>query len=236
MIGPRIAACVTALLLTGCAVSGAGYRYDRTFDQQFAAQGIKTLEIRTGSGDVHLLPGGTDVNVHGVLRASSLDAVRRISFESRRIGDRLILTVDEETRGITINFNSRYEVKYPLTVALDIHTGSGDIVVQSPRSVASAQTGSGDVKFLNAAGDVNISTASGDVTVNLAPEWAGNLLYIGTASGDQHLALPAHFRGHIITRTSSGSITDKSGARETSAQSGATVSLRSTTGDITITQ
>lgn len=233
----RIAAITATALLSGCFVSGASYRYDRTFDQRFSANGIKTVEIRTGNGDLHLVPGRpNDVTIRGVLRSSSLEGVRNIAFTSRRIGDRLILTVDENMGGIVINFNSRYDVAYPPNVALDLHTGSGDIVLQSPQNIASAQSGSGDVKLTAAAGDVNVSTASGDVTVKLAPKWAGNLVYIGTASGDQHVTLPAAFHGKIVTRTESGRVTNSTKTAQTSAKAGATVSLRSASGDITIAQ
>jgi Putative adhesin len=234
MIAARLVCVSATLLLAGCFISAAGYRYDRTFDQGFDARGVRTLEIRTGIGDLQLVPGAAVLRIRGVIRASSLDAVRNVSFESRRLGDRLILTADENGGRIVVNFTSRYEIRYPPDVALDIHTGSGDIALQSPRSVASAQSGSGNVKFLNAHGDVNISTASGNVTVTLSPQWAGNLVYIGTASGDQHLTLPPAFRGHLVTRTTTGTVTDKSEAHQTSAKTAATISLRSTSGNIVI--
>ena len=220
-------------LASGCAYSNAnGYRYDRTFDQAFSVTGVKTVEISSGSGDLRLIPGGNAVKIHGDVRGSSLDAIRAVTFVSRVAGDRLVLSAHEPAHGLTFNASSVYDVAYPARIALVLDTSSGDVRVQEPHEPVTVHSGSGDIKIVSATSDVDAQAASGDVVVALALGWKGSHVTIGTASGDQHLKLPADFFGHLETHTASGSIDNAAGLPESGG--GAAVSLQSASGDITI--
>jgi DUF4097 and DUF4098 domain-containing protein YvlB len=177
----------------------------RDFDVD--AAGLKTLALQLGSSDAHVegVAGLTKVEVRGRACASQQDWLDKLTVEQQRSGDRLVVTAHEDHSGMSWGMGSSYagidlRVRVPTSLAIDVHSASGDADVRGVASLA-FQSASGDLQVDGIAGALVVEVASGDIE----GKDLGSLDARSIASGDVRLR---NVRGDArIGRVASGDVT-----------------------------
>ncbi len=152
--------------------------HSQDFDRTLSVGGSADLYVSEGSGRIHVVPGpDTSIHVKAHVHAGSNaggDVDERIRQISRnppiqqsgatvRIGD-----MSAEDRRLYNNISIDYEISAPRSVALNLHTGSGDIEVDNLGRFLKADTGSGAVRAHGVAGPADLHTGSGDIELQQA--------------------------------------------------------------------
>ena len=176
-----------ALLLT---LSTAAFAADRQFERTLNVSGQPDLYVSTGSGDITIHPGSdTQIHVVGHIHAGwglfgdPQSRIDRIIDNPPIVQNGNSIRVGESNdHDLFQNLSIDYDITAPASVALNLHSGSGDINIDHLGRYLSASSGSGDIRAHGINGPAELGTGSGDIELEA----------IGT--------------GDIKTKTGSGSI------------------------------
>lgn len=196
---------VPALLL---AASPAALASDNQFERTLNVSSPADLYVSTGAGDITIHPGASDqIHIVGHIHAGWTlfgNAQQRIqqilqhppitqSGNTVRVGE----SVDHELYN---NISIDYDISAPASVALNLRSGSGDILVDHTGRFLSASSGSGDLRAHGINGPAALATGSGDI--ELDENGAGDIK-VRSGSGD----IKIHgFNGGLAIRCGSGDI------------------------------
>jgi hypothetical protein len=182
---------VAGLLLAVFTIIGVGLWLfsvlaGRTETVQSAAPAQTTrIRIDAGSGDVTVTASDD----------GTVSVQRRLTYSMGRP------ELTETQDGATLAFGARcsgpslinrcyvsYSLRVPATVAVDVTTTSGDVVVRDARAGLTVTTDSGDVTAAAVVGDAQIKGGSGDVRLDFAA--APKAVSASTTSGDLRIGVP----------------------------------------------
>lgn len=196
-----------AILLT---LSTAAFASDTQFDRTLNVNGQADLYVSTGSGDITIHPGSDNqIHVVGHIHAGWAmfggdiqERIHRIvdnppiaqNGNSVRVGE----TNDHE---LFQNISIDYVITAPASVALNLHSGSGDITIDHAGRYLSATSGSGDIRAHGINGPSDLGTGSGDI--ELQAVGAGD---IKTKTGSGNIKIQG-LNGALTARSGSGDIT-----------------------------
>ncbi len=192
-----------ALLLTATAALA-----DSTFQRTLNVPSQPDLYVSTGSGNVRIFPGsGGQIKVVGHVHAG-WSAFGDVNGRIQRIVENPPITQDGSSIHVGDSndhslFNSisiDYEVTVPAEVALNLHSGSGDIEVDHVGRFLAADTGSGSVRAHGIHGAVQMQSGSGDL--ELQQEGQGD---VKARSGSGSIRING-LNGGLMARTGSGDI------------------------------
>lgn len=134
-----------------------------------------SFELVTGSGDVEVLPSGSDQVV------VELDGGPEASYTVELNGPELLVRPPSKRSGKRRYASTDIKIQVPEGSTGVIRTGSGDVVVMIDMHELTVATASGDLRMAGTvAGDFEAKTASGDVKLRDV----GRNVYVATASGD----------------------------------------------------
>lgn len=197
---------VRAILAAALLTTAAHADFDRTLPVSSPAD----LYVASGSGRIHIFPG-PDNQIH--IRAHVYagwnaggdinDRIRQIDSNPpiRQAGNTVHLgDVDPDQRRLYNNITIDYEIAAPRSVALNLHTGSGDIEVDNLGRFLKADTGSGSVRAHGIAGPAELGSGSGDVELQ---QTARGDVHAHTGSGSIRVN---GLQGGFTARTGSGDI------------------------------
>ena len=189
------------------AVSTAALAEDR-FDRTLNVSAQPDLYVSTGSGNITIHEGsGNQIQIVGHVHAGWSafgDVGSRIQHilqsppivqegNTVRVGENVS---HEMYENITID----YEITAPAAVALNLHSGSGDIETDHLGRYISATSGSGYVRARGISGPAELQTGSGDIDLG---ELAAGDVKARTGSGNVHIH---GLNGGLIARSGSGDI------------------------------
>jgi DUF4097 and DUF4098 domain-containing protein YvlB len=175
-------AVLTAIL--GAAVAAAawaapGSEMRGSFDRTLKVSEPVSVDVRTGSGNIHVKQGESfSVVVHADIRSGhgnwdgGSDAEQRIReieknppIEQDGNTIRIGQTHDSELyRNISIS----YEIRVPAQTRLDAQTGSGNFSSSGVQLDINGRTGSGNIRVEDTGGRVELSAGSGEVELHNA--------------------------------------------------------------------
>jgi hypothetical protein len=187
---------VVAAAVLGLAIPATAAR-NRTIEETLPSQGVASVVLDTGVGDVELLTHDTDTIEIEVLLiprrgglfsslASAERAVERATLESRRQDDRLELRIDAEGSGDDRRFEERWTVTMPERLAVSLELGVGDLTVRGIAGGIVAELGVGDADIEVPAGDVSLELGVGDARVT-APATAYGTVDCSGGVGDSRI-------------------------------------------------
>ena len=196
----------TFFALTFLATTAYGADFERTLTVSPSAD----LYVSTGAGHIRIHPG-SDSEIHvkahvyaGWNAGGDIDGrITRISDKppveqsgnAVHIGD-----VRPEDRHLYNNITIDYDITAPKSVALNLHSGSGDVEVDNLGRFLKGQTGSGNIRARGVSGPAELQTGSGDVELEVT---APGEVRASTGSGN----LRIHgLSGALTARTGSGDI------------------------------
>jgi hypothetical protein len=194
----------SALLMISTVAFAADSKFERTLN--VSAQ--PDLYVSTGSGDITIHPGeGNAIHIVGHVHAGWAmfgDAEARI----QRVVDNPPITQDGNTvhigeihdHDLYNNISIDYDISVPAEVALNLHSGSGDIKVSQVGRFLTAATGSGNITDAGSHGAVDVGAGSGDIKLEL--EGSGDVK-ARTGSGNIHIE---GLNGALNAKSGSGNL------------------------------
>jgi len=194
----------SAVLLLSTAAFGADHRFDRTLN----VSGQSDLYVSTGSGNITIHPGdGNQIRVVGHVH-SGWNVFGDVDGKITKIVENPPITQEGNTIKVGLsgdhdlfnNISIDYEVTAPADVALNLHSGSGDVMVDHVGRYLSATSGSGNVRAHGIHGPAELSSGSGDI--ELEQDGPGD---VKTKSGSGNIKVHG-FNGGISARTGSGDV------------------------------
>jgi hypothetical protein len=215
----------TAILLT---VSTAAFASDSQFERTLTVSAQPDLFVSTGSGDITIRPG-SDNQVHivghihagwSMMGGDQEARIKRIVENPPITQDGNSIHVGESNDHELFNHLSiDYVVTAPASVALNLHSGSGDITIDHAGRYLSASSGSGDVRAHGINGASDLSTGSGDIELQAigsgdikAKTGSGSIKIQGlngsltARSGSGDIQADGHLTGAAMLGSGSGSI------------------------------
>jgi hypothetical protein len=197
----------SALLMLSTAAFAADSQFERTLN--VSAQ--PDLYVSTGSGNITIHPGeGGGIHIVGHVHAGwgmFGDAEARIKqvVDNPPIAQEgnAIHIGETHDRELYNNLSIDYDISVPADVALNLHSGSGDIKVSQVGRFLTATTGSGNITSAGSRGTADLGTGSGDIRLEL--EGSGDVK-VRTGSGNIHIE---GFNGGLTARTGSGNLDAK---------------------------
>lgn len=221
-------------LFAAVLMSGVAFAAQGTFDKTLQVSGPVDLQVTTGSGHIHVRPGGgNQVQVHALVRAnegmsnwfggggrlSPQEKVQRIQqnppIEQSGNNIRIGRIDDPDLRN---NISIDYDVTVPAATRLTSSTGSGDQDIQGIQGPVESKTGSGNMTVSSIGGEARVTAGSGDITINdikagihaatgsggIRGNNIGGSIDANTGSGDVRLQQSA--AGSVRVRTGSGDV------------------------------
>lgn len=195
----------TAALLT---ISSAALAADGSFVRTFTVGSSPDLYVSTGSGSIRVHHGnGNSISITGHVHAG-WNATGDISSRIQQIVNEppvrqegsAIHVGETNDRSLYNNITIDYEVTAPDNVALNLHSGSGDVQVDGVGRFISAASGSGSVRAHQIHGPADLSSGSGDIELE---DTAAGDVKARTGSG----SIRIHgFDGSLNAKTGSGDI------------------------------
>jgi hypothetical protein len=159
--------------LIAAALFSASLAYAADFDRTLPVSSHPDLYVSTGSGHIHITPGSdASIHIHAHVYAGwnaggdTDERIRRIAANPpiQQSGDAIhIGEVDSSLRGLFNKITIDYDITAPRAVALNLHTGSGDVDVDNLGRFLKAQTGSGSLRVHGLSGPADLHTGSGDI-------------------------------------------------------------------------
>lgn len=184
---------------------------DGHFERTLSVSGQPDLYISTGSGRIKVFPGSdSQIHIKAHLHASNgwsaargdIDArIHRIESDPpiRQSGNEIHVG-ETNDRSLFNNISVDYEISVPAAVALNLHSGSGDVEVDHVGRFLAATTGSGSVRVHGLSGPSDLRTGSGDVELQ---QNVGGNVKAQTGSGSIRIN---GLDGSLNARTGSGDI------------------------------
>lgn len=181
---------------------------DNTFDRTLNVSAQPDLYVSTGSGNIHIVPGnGSQIHIVGHVHAGwsafgDVNArVQHIIENPPIVQNGNTVRVGEVTdHSMFNNISIDYDINVPADVALNLHSGSGDVEVTNVGRFLSGTSGSGNVRAHGIHGPANLESGSGDL--ELEDAGPGDVK-AKTGSGNIHIH---EFNGGFNARTGSGDI------------------------------
>jgi DUF4097 and DUF4098 domain-containing protein YvlB len=179
-----------------------------TFDRTLKVSGPADLYVSTGSGSIRIHPG-TDSEIHivGHVHAgwsSFGDVTSRVQHivDSPPIVQtgNAIRVGESNDHSLFNNISIDYEITAPASVALNVHSGSGDVEIDHVGRYLSASSGSGSVRAHGIHGPADLQSGSGDI--ELQDEGQGDIK-ARTGSGSIRIN---GLNGGLNAKTGSGDI------------------------------
>lgn len=194
-------------------VSLSAHASDR-FERTVSVSAEPDLYVSTGSGSIHVFPGnGGQIKIVGHVHAgggwsgwgnNGGDVNERVS----RIvanppitqGGNAVHVGETSDRSLFNNISIDYEITAPNSVALNLHSGSGDLEIDNVGRFLAASSGSGSVRGHQVHGPADLHSGSGDIELE---QTANGDVKAQTGSG----SIRVHgLNGAFHARTGSGDI------------------------------
>ena len=189
------------------AVSTAALAEDH-FERTLNVGSQPDLYVNTGSGNITVHAGsGNQIHIVGHIHAGwsafgNIDGrITKIVQSPPIVQEGNTVRVGENvSHDLYENITIDYEITAPSAVALNLHSGSGDVTTEGLGRYISASSGSGNVRAHGVSGPAELQSGSGDI--ELAELSAGDVK-ARTGSGNVHIH---GLNGGLIARSGSGDI------------------------------
>lgn len=178
-------ACCALLLFPASAFAAQKCEHSQPQSLQLNLAGAKSVVFEVNSHDLRLQAGpGEKGTLSGRACASSQALLSQLTLTQQKVGDKLVVQLKRETKGININLGSNYAYldisgSVPDDILVQLKVGSGDATLTGAHSM-SADVGSGDVHASRIKGQATTAVGSGDIELSDV----GSLHVLSVGSGD----------------------------------------------------
>jgi len=150
-----------------------------SFDRTLKVSEPASVDVRTGSGNIHVTRGeSTSVVIHAEIRSGHGSWSGDSDSEARIREIEKNPPIEQDGNTIRIghthdsdlyrNISISYEIKVPAQTRLEGATGSGDFTASGVQLEITGHTGSGNIRVEDTGGRAELSSGSGDVELRNA--------------------------------------------------------------------
>jgi hypothetical protein len=191
-----------------CLLPAVAHAADGSFERRLTVKGPVLLAVDTGSGSIHISPGGTnEVHIVAHVHASSSwmggggsadDRVKQVVDNPpiNQAGNIISIGKQMTVQNVSID----YEITTPRGTDLRADTGSGDIRITDNGGPVQAKTGSGSIVADGLSDHVNLESGSGEIHASMLSSVD---VKAQTGSGDIQLK---NVQGTLWAHTGSGDL------------------------------
>lgn len=177
---------LTLALLPASALAEQQCKFNQPQALELDLAGAKAVVFEVNSHDLRLQASpGAKAALAGRACASTRDLLEQLSLSQRKVGDKLVVTLERKNHGLDFNFSGNTYAyldvsgTVPDTVLVQLKVGSGDASLAGAHSM-SADVGSGDVTARDIKGLATAAVGSGDLQFDNI----GALHLLSLGSGD----------------------------------------------------
>lgn len=177
---------LTLALLPASALAEQQCKFNQPQALELDLAGAKAVVFEVNSHDLRLQASpGAKAALAGRACASTRDLLEQLSLSQRKVGDKLVVTLERKNQGLDFNFSGNTYAyldvsgTVPDTVLVQLKVGSGDASLAGAHSM-SADVGSGDVTARDIKGPATAAVGSGDLQFDNI----GALHLLSLGSGD----------------------------------------------------
>ncbi len=177
---------LTLALLPASALAEQQCKFNQPQALELDLAGAKAVVFEVNSHDLRLQASpGAKAALAGRACASTRDLLEQLSLSQRKVGDKLVVTLERKNQGLDFNFSGNTYAyldvsgTVPDTVLVQLKVGSGDASLAGAHSM-SADVGSGDVTARDIKGLATAAVGSGDLQFDNI----GALHLLSLGSGD----------------------------------------------------
>jgi hypothetical protein len=156
--------CIAAAALAMAALPALAS--EATFERTLSVSGKVELTVNTGSGNIHLTKGTSNVvHIVGRVRSNwgeSDDRVREIAANPPIEQTGNIIRIGGHHENLN-HVSIEYDIQAPEDSILDAGSGSGDVTDDGVGENAKISTGSGNIHATGLRGNFSVNTGSGDI-------------------------------------------------------------------------
>ncbi len=180
-------------LLPGVALADDHCKFSQPKSLDLDLAGVKAVVFEVNSHDLRLQASpAARAALSGRACASSQDLLGQLSLTQEKAGDKLVVRLQRESRGMNISFGSSYAWldiagTLPDAMMVQLKVGSGDASLSGAQAM-SADVGSGDVKARDIKALATAAVGSGDIELDNV----GALHVVSIGSGDVRIGHPGH--------------------------------------------
>lgn len=198
-----------------------------TARHEYAAAGVTSLSVTTGTGDVRIV--GTESD--RITVTSTIDEGLRTPRNTQELRGG-VLSIDSACPSFSIMWcGVSYLIEVPGDRPLTLRTGTGDITISGVTADLTVSTDTGDVSISGAGPSaVDASTDTGDVSIDFAA--APSAVTLRSDTGNLHLVVPDDGRAYVVSADSDTG--DAKTEVKTDPASPYPVTLRSGTGNVSV--
>ena len=156
-------------LLPASALADDHCKFSRPQALDLDLSGAKAVVFEVNSHDLNLQAGpAAKAALSGRACASTQDLLSQLSLSQRKVGDKLVVTLERRS-GLNINLGSStyawLDIRgtLPDTVMVQLKVGSGDVTARDIRGRATVAVGSGDIALERVGALHVVSLGSGDI-------------------------------------------------------------------------
>ena len=177
---------------------------EASFDRTLSVGGQVELNVSTGSGNIHIVPGSSSqVKIHGRVKSnwgSSEERVREVAANPPIEQTGNIIRIGGHNENLH-NISIDYEIEAPANAFLEAGSGSGDVTDDGVGQNAKLNTGSGNIHATGLKGGFVVNTGSGNIFAEQSG--GGGDIRAQTGSGNVELR---DLHGALRAGTGSGDI------------------------------
>jgi len=151
---------IVATVLFGSGAAWAGLAQQETRSERTYFDGIRTVEITSGSADVEVRAGGADRTVVGQRVGW---AVRRPSVSQSLDGDTLRIAVACPTPQAVLGCQVKLDIEVPAATSVHTRSSSGRIEIHGLSGNTRVETGSGSIGLFGLSGPLWAKASSGQI-------------------------------------------------------------------------
>ena len=133
--------------------------------QQGSIAAAPNLRVEGDAGNIRLIAtNGNTISVEATYNNGFLNSDAGQMYTISRSGDTVSISLRQDNRPFALSAD-QVNISVPGNTAVELSTGSSDVVVSDLQAGLKANVGSGNLKLANIQGDLDINTGSGNIDV-----------------------------------------------------------------------
>ena len=240
-------------ILLGCATGDYDYELEVTETRTWPADGISQITVTTKNGDIVVSAMRGDSIIAEITRRcmgeDKTDAeahIDNVVVTDTVIADQLTLEAEMPDNDSGRDYLARFDISTPESIYVDLTTINGNLLLNDMVAGAKLATTNGNILGQNLRGSINGQSINGNIIYDMVELDATESVVLSTTNGEVTLELPSDVSATFDASTTNGTVTitgfasvnytinEPTHKAGTIGSGGATITISSTNGNVTI--
>lgn len=234
------------IILLVLGLTFAAEAFSDNVKKEFTGIGLKELVVENGVGHISIAAAKDGV---ATVIAKKIDFPGNCKLSIERTGDKLSVGVKDTGWFNKSVCNVDFTITVPREIALDVKTGSGNIIIDGTHGALKfklgsgdisananvlsfdGKTGSGSINITGVVGNGSLKAGSGNITLTYKDQLKSGKLDVKIGSGDATLYMPTKMKISTNFKAESGSVYNELGD---TGDASFNISMRAGSGNLNI--